>query len=370
MRTALLLLLPFAVACSSSASKTTSTPVADAGPASADPGDAGDPNGPWSVDPITVDGLPPLWGAITAEEGPTVAYLAGGVTGDSGPVVGKVYKVEQGNDKVTVSTITSQLTPRFCGCAMVDPGRKKLLVFGGRDGDFAETNIAEIVDLVSGAVTPIDAGDATSTPVGCHAVFLADRDEGYVFGGGSEAKGFGGTTFRYTPADGQLTALDGAGPPARYDGVFRYPAQGGPVWLLAGMGASATGVRFYQDVWQFDPKKGTWSEVPVHGDAPHGRRFPWVTFNADQSAIVMGYGSTSPMGDTMIGDFWRFDVAPGTWTKLALAGADQPNPRGFASWLPGPSGAAGVVSGGLANKSAAIKETVVIHPPVTGGGWH
>jgi hypothetical protein len=135
------------------------------------------------------------------------------------------------------------------------------------------------------------------------------------------------------------------------------------------MGASSTAVRFYQDIWKLDPASGTWTQVPVNGDAPHGRRFPWVAFSGDESAIVMGFGSTSPMGDTMIGDLWRFDVAAGTWSELPRSGDAQPNPRGFAPWLPGPAGAAGLMSGGLEDKGPA-SQALVIRAPVEGGGWH
>jgi hypothetical protein len=196
--------------------------------------DAPDPLGPWVFEPVTIADLPAVWGGIVAQESPTVAYLSSGVAGTTGPTTTKLIKVEQGAAGVT-ATAVAMVTARYCGCGLVDASRHEALLIGGRDGSFTETATAEIVDLTAGTVTPFDAAEAMKHPVGCHAVFLPDRDEGYVFGGASESTGFGAQTWRYDPKDHSLTLLPGSGPPARYDGVFRYPLPGGSVWLTAGM---------------------------------------------------------------------------------------------------------------------------------------
>ena len=327
-----------------------------------------DPLGPWTVETTTVDGLTPVWGGIVAQESPSVSYLVGGVSGTSGPVTGNLIKVERGPSGVTAKVVSTGLTKRYCGCALVDAGRKELVVLGGRGSAFTETKTAEIVNLETGVVATLEHSGAADHPVGCHAVFLPDRDEGYVFGGAAQAGGFTSEMWRYNPADHTFTLLDGpAGPPARYDGAFRYPVEGGPVWLVGGMGVSG-GVKFYSDVWKLDPASGTWSQVAVTGAEPPGRRLPWVTFPADMSAVVMGFGSDSPQGTSMVGDLWRLDLAAGTWSEVPRMGDLDPGKRGFALWLPGPEGSAGLLSGGMEDLGIS-EQAFVLQPPVTTGDW-
>lgn len=349
-------------------SSSASTTSSDTGSTSSSTTDTVDPLGPWAVLPVTVDGLTAVWGGIVAQESPKVAYLAGGVAGTSGPVTGNLVRVEQGATGVTATLVSSALTKRYCGCAIVDAKRKELVVIGGRGASFNETKTAELVNLETGAVTALDAGAAADHPVGCHAVFLADRDEGFVFGGAGQAAGFSSSLFRYDPANHTFTPVDvPAAPPARYDGAFRYPVEGGAVWLVGGMGISG-GVKFYSDVWKLDPGTTTWSEVTVSGAAPPGRRLPWVAFTGDLAALVMGFGSDSAMGATMLGDLSRLDLATGMWSEVQRTGDLDPGKRGFAQWLPGPEGSAGLLSGGLEDLGLS-EQAFVLQPPVTDGDW-
>lgn len=331
-------------------------------------GEVGDPLGPWAAAPIELAELTAVWGGLTAQESPTRAYLAGGLTRTGGTASTKVFRVEQAGASVTVTTLSEGLADRYCGCAMVDPTRGELIVLGGRDGSFQETPTAELVDLASGSVSALDAAGAADHPVGCHAVFLADRDEGYVFGGYAQSGGFSNKLHRYSPSDRSFTELTivGALPPARYDGAFRYPKPGGPVYLVSGMGL-AGGVKFYPDVWTFDPASESWAEIAVTGELPPGRRLPWVAFAGDDSALVMGFGSDSPQGQTLLGDLWRLDLAGKTWSQPGFSGT-APAVRGFAQWLPGPEGTAGLLSGGL-GETGMVNEQLVLQPPTASGGW-
>ncbi len=328
-----------------------------------------DPLGPWVAELTTVSGLTPVWGGIVAQASPKVSYLVGGVSGTSGPVIGSLVKVEQGATGVAATLVTEDLTPRYCGCALVDTTRNELVVVGGRGKGFTETKTAELVNLTTGEVSALDAGAAASHPVGCHAVFLADRDEGYVFGGVAQSAGFTTQIFRYDPEAHTFTLLDGVtGPAARYDAAFRYPADGGSVWLVGGMGVSGGAAKFYSDVWKFDPAAAMWTEVPTTGAKPPGRRLPWVAFAGDGGSLFMGYGSDSPQGASMLGDLFRLSLPMGEWSEIGLTGDFMPGKRGFAQWLPGPEGTAGIVNGGLTDLGLA-KDVFVLKPPFTDGDF-
>lgn len=331
-------------------------------------GVAPDPLGPWTFVPTEVTGLPTVWGGIVAEASPSVAYLAAGMKGQFGLPSTELVRVEQKDGAVISTSVSTGLSGRYCGCSLLDTQRGELILLGGRDGDFVETPTAEIVDLATGAVTPLEDAGAADHPVGCHAIFLPDRDEGYVFGGAAQASGFTDQVFRYSPADHSFTAIDPTptGPVGRYDGALRYPYEGGPIYLVGGMGQK-NGLKFFSDVWTFDPDSGQWSEIPASGDTPPGRRTPWVTFSGDQSTLVMGFGTDTAQGTHFLGDLWRFDLASGAWSAIEHVGDIAPDPRGFALWMPGPLGSAGILSGGIDPKVA--KQAFVLSPPTPDGDW-
>lgn len=331
-------------------------------------GVAPDPLGPWVFVPTEVAGLPAVWGGIVAEASPGVAYLAAGMKGQFGLPSTEVVRVEQKDGAVTTTSVSTGASSRYCGCSLLDTQRGELILLGGRDGDFNETPNAEIVDLESGAVTPLDDAGAADHPVGCHAIFLPDRDVGYVFGGAAQADGFTDAVFRYSPADHSFTAVDPtpSGPVGRYDGALRYPYEGGPIYLVGGMGQS-NGLKFFSDVWTFDPDSEQWSAIAASGEVPPGRRTPWVAFAGDKSALVMGFGTDTAQGTHFLGDLWRFDLSTGAWSAIEHVGEVAPAPRGFALWLPGPVGSAGLLSGGIDPKVA--KQAFVLAPPTADGGW-
>jgi len=332
-------------------------------------GGSGDALGPWAAHTVDLDELTPVWGGIVAQESPTRAYLAGGLTRSNGFASTKVFRVEQSGADVAVTTVSEEIADRYCGCAILDAARDELVVLGGRNGAFIETPTAELVDLASGAVTALDPSGAADHPVGCNGVFLPDRDEGYVFGGLAQSGGFTNAIYRYSPIDHSFTEITVAGsaPPARYDGAFRYPVEGGPIYLVSGMGQKGIGAKFYGDVWTFDPATETWAEIAISGDVPPGRRLPFVAFADDQSAMVMAFGSDSPQGQTMLGDLWRLDLATNTWTQPGFGDA-PPSARGFAQWLPGPEGSAGLYNGGL-DGMGVVKEHLVVDPPSRDVTW-
>lgn len=340
----------------------------DAGPQEPDAGNA---QAPWQVESTTVPNLQAVWGGAVAPVSATESYLVGGVQGPLGPVATTVQHVQRVGDTVQVSVTTDALAPRFCGCAMVDPNAGELVVVGGRDASFQEDATGQVVNLQTGAVSPLDLGVAGTYLVGCHAAFLPDLNVGYVFGGVSEATGmFGSTLYRYVPADHSFVELPATGPAGRYDGVMRYPQAGGKVWLVAGMGLNALGNQplFFSDVWQLDPLTETWSAVSAtSAEVPPGRRFPWVAFAPQQQMLVMGLGSDSPRGSTLLADMWMFNAADGSWQ--AVAGVETaPGARGFASWLPGPAQSVGLLSGGL-DVDGLVSQAMVFRSPFASDQW-
>ena len=292
-----------------------------------------------------------------------------------GPGSTEVLRVSRvGATSMDAVVVAEMPSSRFCGCALYDDNRDEILAIGGRDADsFLAATDVRLLDVQSGRWTDIAPGGAADFPVGCMALFDPVRDEGWLFGGMSEAtRVFSSATFRWDPNARSFEAIDGAGPPGRYDGVLRALRPGGPYVLSGGMGlAGPTSLAFFSDVWVFDPEGRTWTSVPAANDGPPGRRYPWMTVDAAGNRFLLGFGSDSGQGQTVLGDLWRFDIEDRLWTEVIVQG-DAPAPRGFTSWLPGPEGTAGLlVSGGGGDSVPLLTDSFVLIPPDDDGdGWH
>ena len=117
------------------------------------------------------------------------------------------------------------------------------------------------------------------------------------------------------------------------------------------------------------PTRSEWQIEPARVGAMPTRC--GVTLAADvalRGGLVMGFGSDAAMGATMLGDLSRLDLATGTWSEVQRTGDLDPGKRGFALWLPGPEGSAGLLSGGMEDLGIS-KQAFVLQPPVTTGDW-
>lgn len=309
--------------------------------------------------------VPGLWGAIVAD-GPSIdeAFVVGGVSGDLGPVIKDIQQVHVQNDQVRSSSTLTTDVPRFCGCALFDKTRNEVVVVGGRDGSFLDVESAVVIDVDSGERSVISEGAGpTLSPIGCQAFFVDSLDKGYVFSGLSSNRGeFGTTLFEYDGAARTFTALDVAdGPEARYDASVHL-VDDDSFLMVGGMGLGARGPIFFSDVWRFDADTKTWTEIATTTDAPAGRRYPWAALNVDEDTLLYGYGSDSPTGETLLGDLWRFTLSTGVWEEITVDG-DAPSDRGFAYRLPGISGTAGTLVGGIVDGMIAAPDAFVLRVP-------
>lgn len=125
----------------------------------------------------------------------------------------------------------------------------------------------------------------------------------------------------YEPSTDQWTKL------SDFPGGLRYGATGFAVGGKGYMGlghtstASPSTVTCYNDFWEYDPAVNTWTRLP---DFPGLARTGAVAFTINNKAYVaLGIKN----GYTAYNDVWEFDQATKNWNKLA----DFPGPASFGS---------------------------------------
>ncbi|OGQ10482.1 MAG: hypothetical protein A2138_04805 [Deltaproteobacteria bacterium RBG_16_71_12] len=292
----------------------------------------------FSFAPIDVAGVTPRWGASVAD-----GHLLGGVD-DTMRVTDEVFSLARDEAGLSAASVGALDVPRFCGCALYDEGRGQLVMLGGRDDFYRDETSAVLIDVDSGERTPLEHGGAADHPVGCQAFFSPAADRGYVFGG-ADSSGFSSATWRWEPEARTFSRLEVTGPPGRYDAGVVPLADGGAL-LASGMGQGGLSLKFHRDVWRFDAASETWSLVASDtDDAPPGRRYPWLALSPDEGTLLLGFGSDSPRGESVLGDLWRLDLATGAWRAAEVEG-ELPAARGFTFRLPGTPGTAGVLAFG------------------------
>jgi hypothetical protein len=320
---------------------------------------AGTPTEPqgWRWEEVDVEGVSPgsswedpRWGAVSA--GP---LMIGGVDGAM-QATADVLSLDASDGTLRAEVRAQLAVPRYCACAMYDPGRDEVLVIGGRDDRFVEAPSAELLSLATGEPVPLDAVGADDHPVGCHAFFSPVHDRGWVVGGYGNSAGFGTTTWRYDPAARELVPLDIPGPSGRYDGGVEVLEDGDGL-LVGGMGAAG----FDSQVWRFDADAEVWTELSATSDgSPPGRRFPWTALH--DGALLYGYGTDSPMGTSVLRDLWAFDLATGAWSEVEVEGR-RPAARAFAARLPGPEGTLGVLAFGASDTLEVFGDAWALRAP-------
>ena len=295
-------------------------------------------------EPVVTEGEGPwgLWGYMVVSLDADRAILVGGT--DAGALGGTVFDaawdVTIGDGTVSATALeTSGPAPRYCACAGYDPMRDVVVVFGGRDlsGPSLAAETWELA-LATRTWTQIEAVTQPPGTIGCAMAWAPDAEAMFLFGGGG-AGGFSADTFRYDA--GAWTALDAAGPLARYDAVM-VPSAEGDALLLFGGSYGATGAVFYADLWRFDPAAITWTEIELP-EGPGGRRIPWIVRDPERDGLYVGFGYDGAMQP--YGDLWYLDLARRTWTEIDL-GDEGPYWRGFAPALPGGASSLGTVIGG------------------------
>lgn len=138
-------------------------------------------------------------------------------------------------------------------------------------------------------------------------------------------------TWVYDDPCGKWTQLSISGPSAR--GRHAMAEGAGSVWLFGGRFRAenapfGTPYTLFDDLWRFDPKARTWTEVSVSGSKPAARANTAMAWDGKRQKLWLYAGNVSTSGASYspVGDVWSFDPAAATWTE-ATPGGTPPKTR-------------------------------------------
>jgi len=255
---------------------------------------------------------------------------------------------------------------RFLQAVAFDEKRKVVVMFGGakqQEGESAAMPTQELWEWspATGVWTlRPPSGAAPSARSGAAMVFDPVRDKMLLFGGRGANHYNCEDLWEWDPPTGTWTERSGAGrhPSARTQQGMVYEASTGKI-LLYGGGRSEDDVQgvgvvaSFGDTWELDPAMGTWTELDPASSPGIRHDFGLVWDSARSKAVLFGGIQISGFTDsgTVMQDTWEWDPAAHTWTERTAAGSQPGQRHGHAMAFDGSRDKV-VVFGGMSEPKA------------------
>ncbi len=270
---------------------------------------------------------------LTADAGETDVADAGDAGQDSGADTGEASPCEP--TPARCEAFGTDQPPRTSehGAAYLN-GTAEMVVFGGTTAVPENCNPAVAAAYVADTWVYDDACAAWTlvpgngpTARGRHAM-AASADAAWVFGG--RWRTTGASSGEYTLYD-ELWRFDGAaqswelastgGPDARTNSVLTWDSTAERLLLFGGNNsASGMDIGPLNDVWEYDPIGGSWTELAPSGTAPAPRLSAAGLYDAERHRFVV-YGGFDSFdfggGIDYFSDVWALDLNTMTWEQLA-----------------------------------------------------
>jgi N-acetylneuraminic acid mutarotase len=148
----------------------------------------------------------------------------------------------------------------------------------------------------------------------------AESDRLILFGGRDAAGAPFDDTWVYSPEENAWQAVEGAGPPARFGQAVAVDAANRTLYLFGGQ---ADGETFFNDAWRFDLDALTWAEIST-GDLRPAPRYGTSAVLDGDGNILVSHGFTF---EGRFDDTWSLDPASGVWTDVSPAAETRPLKR-------------------------------------------
>ena len=150
----------------------------------------------------------------------------------------------------------------------------------------------------------------------------ADPEAGQLilFGGRNDAGTPFGDTWVYLVEEGNWTPVEGPAPSPRFGHAIAVDPEGRALYLFGGQADSET---FFNDTWRFDLDALSWEEVATNDSRPSPRYGTSAVFDR-AGHILVSHGFTF---EGRFDDTWSLDLATGTWSDVSPAPETRPLKR-------------------------------------------
>ncbi|MBI3471973.1 MAG: hypothetical protein HY013_11515 [Candidatus Solibacter usitatus] len=211
-------------------------------------------------------------------------------------------------------------SPRADGVIVYDPQDRRLWMFGGLDnGPRNDLWVYSIQRQEWSEVTP--SGTKPPARFGHTMILDPARRRLVVFGG--QAGGFFSDTWAYNLERNSWSQLapDNAGPSRRYahSGVYDAPRDR----MIVSHGF--TGAGRFDDTWAFDLAGERWTDISPSSGRPLRRCLHHAVVDPANNQMLLYGGCASGFGPCPLGDLWSFDLLTHRWSERS--GGNQPAPR-------------------------------------------
>ncbi len=331
------------------------------------------PGGPrWTrLQPEGAGGPTPRTSAAGAVDGVTARLFV--VFGNDGALRDDAFAVEAAGavvptQRAWTSSDPAGPTARMNHSLVMDPPRRRAVVFGGFDGSYvADTWSLDLTDPAAPSFTALAPSGPAPSPRFAHAAVLdAARERMLVVFGSDGTSG----SFAYfddvwalylagAPGTADWSLLDPAGPaPApRDEHVAVLDRPNGRLVVCGGFDDFTV----FADVWALDlrvPGAERWTRLTPAGDAPVGRAGAAAVYDPVGRRMLLHGGGD---GAAFLDDLWALDLAtPGQerWERLARPAA--PAGRSLHVMVLDPSGPSLILLGGQALAGFADVQALAI----------
>ena len=208
--------------------------------------------------------------------------------------------------------------------AVWDDARARLIVFGGY-GPRGYFNDLWSYAVESNAWEQLEPDGPRPPAREDHsAVWSPAAGRMLVFGGARDGRGLA-DLWSYDAATGQWTELmpDGPEPPARFRHTAVWDAAGDQMLVVGGYGGGFPG-GYLDDLWSYRPSINAWVQLALDGPRPPPRARHTAIWDAGAQRILVLGGFAG--GIDYLADLWSYDTRRGSWTQLSPIGP-QPGAR-------------------------------------------
>lgn len=211
-------------------------------------------------------------------------------------------------------------TPRVDGAIVYDAPSRRIFLFGGQDSSPRNDLWAYSLDQREWTEMQV-RGSRPAGRFGHTMILDPQRRRLVVFGG--QASGFFSDTWAFDIVQGSWQQLspDQAGPTRRYGHSAIYDTAGDRLIISHGF----TSAGRFDDTWAFSLSSNTWRDISPPSNRPLRRCLHDAAYDSVNNQMLLYGGCASGFGPCPLGDLWAFDLNTNRWTERT--GAAKPPAR-------------------------------------------